>query len=88
MSIYSQKLCLYGQGPVFAILGAWFICQLLNQDALSKDNSQSMIQKAIIATALGCILSNFGPIDDWLVTFYKIFFNLYYAVFNDYNHYY
>ncbi|WOH00315.1 hypothetical protein DCAR_0519674 [Daucus carota subsp. sativus] len=54
-----------GTGPVFAILGAWFICQLLNQDALSKDNSQSMIQKAIIATALSCILSNFGPIDDW-----------------------
>lgn len=54
-----------GTGPDFAILGAWFIFQLLNQDALSKDNSESMIQKAIIATALSCILSNFGPIDDW-----------------------
>ncbi|KAL8123859.1 hypothetical protein AgCh_011745 [Apium graveolens] len=54
-----------GTGPAFAILGAWFICQLLNQNALSKDNSKSMIQKAIIATALSCILSNFGPIDDW-----------------------
>lgn len=24
-----------------------------------------MFQKAILVTALSCILSNFGPIDDW-----------------------
>ncbi|KAA8547816.1 hypothetical protein F0562_004245 [Nyssa sinensis] len=54
-----------GTGPVFAVIGAWLIYQIQNEDVTTKDVSEGMIQKAIIATALSCILSNFGPIDDW-----------------------
>ncbi|CAK9140967.1 unnamed protein product [Ilex paraguariensis] len=54
-----------GTGPVFAIIGAWLIYQIQNSDITGKDMPESMFQKAIIATALSCILSNFGPIDDW-----------------------
>lgn len=60
-----------GQGPVFAVLGAWLVCQILNQEALGKVATESMFQKAMIATALSCVLSNFGPIDDWLVCWLK-----------------
>ncbi|KAK8588630.1 hypothetical protein V6N13_087537 [Hibiscus sabdariffa] len=54
-----------GTGPVFAVIGAWLIYQIQNRDVMSKDNSDRMFQKAILVTALSCILSNFGPIDDW-----------------------
>ncbi|GKV16828.1 hypothetical protein SLEP1_g27408 [Rubroshorea leprosula] len=54
-----------GTGPVFAIIGAWLIFQLQNKDVIEKDVSEKMLQKTIIATALSCMLSNFGPIDDW-----------------------
>ncbi|KAL6994027.1 hypothetical protein U1Q18_012136 [Sarracenia purpurea var. burkii] len=54
-----------GTGPVFAIIGAWLIYQIQNKDVIAKDDSESMFQKVIIATAVGCLLSNFGPIDDW-----------------------
>lgn len=56
------------QGPVFAIIGAWVIHQIQNKDVIAKDVSESMYQKAIIATALSSILSHFCPIDDWLVS--------------------
>lgn len=51
------------QGPVFAIIGAWLIYQMQNKDVIEK--SESMFQKAIIATALSFVISNFGPIDNW-----------------------
>ncbi|KAK8569126.1 hypothetical protein V6N12_007658 [Hibiscus sabdariffa] len=54
-----------GTGPVFAVIGAWLIYQIQNRDVMSKENSDRMLQKAILVTALSCILSNFGPIDDW-----------------------
>ncbi|KAI3798906.1 hypothetical protein L1987_34190 [Smallanthus sonchifolius] len=54
-----------GTGPVFAIIGAWLIYQYQNKDAMSKVVFESMYQKAVIATALGFVLSTFGPIDDW-----------------------
>ncbi|KAK6913482.1 Peptidase S54, rhomboid domain [Dillenia turbinata] len=34
-------------------------------DVIAKDISESMFQKAILATAFSLILSHFGPIDDW-----------------------
>lgn len=54
-----------GTGPVFAIIGAWLIYQYQNKDAIGKDVFESMYQKAIFATALGFVLSIYGPIDDW-----------------------
>lgn len=54
-----------GTGPIFAMIGAWLIYQIQNKDTISKDISESMFQKAILATALSFLLSNFGPIDDW-----------------------
>ncbi|KAL2498422.1 Rhomboid-related intramembrane serine protease family protein [Abeliophyllum distichum] len=54
-----------GTGPVFAVIGAWLIYQVQNRDVIATDASESMFQKAIIFTALSCVLSNFGPIDDW-----------------------
>ncbi|OMO94713.1 Peptidase S54, rhomboid [Corchorus olitorius] len=54
-----------GTGPVFAVIGAWLIYQMQNKDVISKDISDRMFQKAILVTAFSCILSNFGPIDDW-----------------------
>ncbi|EXB97174.1 Rhomboid protease gluP [Morus notabilis] len=54
-----------GTGPVYAIIGAWLIYQNQNKDVIAKDVSDSMYQKAIIATGLGLILSHFCPIDDW-----------------------
>jgi hypothetical protein len=55
----------YIQGPVFAIIGAWLVYQLQNKDVTAKDVPDSILQKGMIITALGFILSNFGPIDDW-----------------------
>ncbi|KAJ9540905.1 hypothetical protein OSB04_027411 [Centaurea solstitialis] len=54
-----------GTGPVFAIIGAWLIYQYQNKDATGKDVFENMYQKAILATALGFLLSVFGPIDEW-----------------------
>lgn len=54
-----------GTGPVFAIIGAWLIYQYQNKDTIGKDVFESMYQKAIFATAIGFILSTYGPIDDW-----------------------
>jgi hypothetical protein len=50
---------------VFAIIGAWLVYQLQNKDVTAKDVPDSILQKGMIITALGFILSNFGPIDDW-----------------------
>ncbi|MFQ6633939.1 hypothetical protein Gotur_010186 [Gossypium turneri] len=54
-----------GTGPVFAVISAWLIYQIQNKGVIAKDASERMFQKAILVTALSCILSNFGPIDDW-----------------------
>ncbi|KAK0585496.1 hypothetical protein LWI29_029438 [Acer saccharum] len=55
-----------GTGPVFAVIGAWLIYQIQNKDVIVKDPSESsMFHKAIIATALGFIMTNFGPVDNW-----------------------
>lgn len=54
-----------GTGPVFAIIGAWLIYQIQNKAVIEKDVAEKMFQKAVIATTLSCMLSNFGPIDDW-----------------------
>ncbi|PWA90096.1 rhomboid-related intramembrane serine protease family protein [Artemisia annua] len=55
-----------GTGPVFAIIGAWLIYHYQNKDAMGKDVFESMYKKAVGATALGFVLSTFGPIDDWM----------------------
>ncbi|XAR51552.1 Rhomboid protease [Bertholletia excelsa] len=54
-----------GTGPVFAVIGAWLIYQIQNKDAMTKEDSENMLRKAITVTAISFILSNFGPIDDW-----------------------
>ncbi|XP_030536705.1 RHOMBOID-like protein 9, chloroplastic isoform X2 [Rhodamnia argentea] len=54
-----------GTGPIFAMIGAWLIYQTQNKEMISKDVSESMFQKAVVATALSFLLSNFGHIDDW-----------------------
>ncbi|KAK7381104.1 hypothetical protein VNO78_33628 [Psophocarpus tetragonolobus] len=54
-----------GTGPVFAIIGAWFMYQIQNKDVIASDASESLFQKAVIITALAFILSHFGPIDEW-----------------------
>lgn len=54
-----------GTGPVFAIIGAWLMYQIQNRDVIANDASENMFGKAIIVTALGFILSNLGPIDEW-----------------------
>ncbi|CAL0299124.1 unnamed protein product [Lupinus luteus] len=54
-----------GTGPVFAIIGAWLMYQIQNKDVTANDASENLFGKAIIVTALGFILSNLGPIDDW-----------------------
>lgn len=63
--LHTPDLTVGGTGPVFAIIGAWVIHQIQNKDVIAKDVSESMYQKAIIATALSSILSHFCPIDDW-----------------------
>ncbi|XP_031255885.1 RHOMBOID-like protein 9, chloroplastic [Pistacia vera] len=54
-----------GTGPVFAIIGAWLIYQMQSKDVIEKDVSESMFQKAVVATTLSFIISNLGPIDNW-----------------------
>ena len=53
------------QEPVFAIIGAWLIYQFQSKDEISGDAYERMFRNAIITTACICVLSNFGPIDDW-----------------------
>ncbi|KAK4477704.1 hypothetical protein RD792_016953 [Penstemon davidsonii] len=54
-----------GTGPVFAVIGAWLIYQVQNKDVIAKNSSQRMFLKAIIATSLSSLLTNFTPIDEW-----------------------
>ncbi|XP_059451831.1 RHOMBOID-like protein 9, chloroplastic isoform X2 [Corylus avellana] len=63
--LHTPELTVGGTGPVFAIIGAWLVYQLQNKDVTAKDVPDSIFQKGMIITALGFILSNFGPIDDW-----------------------
>ncbi|XP_045818184.1 RHOMBOID-like protein 9, chloroplastic [Trifolium pratense] len=53
-----------GTGPVFAIIGAWLMYQIQNRD-VANDDSDNLFKKAMIITALGFILCNLGPIDEW-----------------------
>jgi hypothetical protein len=55
------------QGPAFAILGAWLMYQIQNRDVIENHDSDNLFKKAIIITALGFILCNLGPIDEWYV---------------------
>ncbi|KAK2420271.1 RHOMBOID protein 9, chloroplastic [Trifolium repens] len=54
-----------GTGPVFAIIGAWLMYQIQNRDVIANDDSENLFKKAMIITALGFILCNLGPIDEW-----------------------
>nr|XP_027187088.1 RHOMBOID-like protein 9, chloroplastic isoform X2 [Cicer arietinum] len=54
-----------GTGPVFAIIGAWLMYQIQNKDVIANDDSENLFRKAIVITALGFILCNIGPIDEW-----------------------
>ncbi|KAL8246929.1 hypothetical protein R6Q59_008145 [Mikania micrantha] len=69
-----------GTGPVFGIIGAWLIYQYQNKDSMSKDVFESMYQKAVLAAALGFVLSTFGPIDDW-THFVSLFTGIAYGFF-------
>nr|AIY60720.1 rhomboid protein Dioop_RBL9 [Dioscorea oppositifolia] len=63
--IHTPELTVCGTGPVFAIIGAWLVYQYQNKGVISREVSESMFWKAVIATALSFLLSNFGRIDDW-----------------------
>ncbi|KAF9592013.1 hypothetical protein IFM89_011596 [Coptis chinensis] len=63
--IHTPEPTVGGTGPIFAIIGAWLIYQFQNKEAIEKEVSESMFRKAVIATALSFVLSNFGPIDNW-----------------------
>ncbi|XP_038883181.1 RHOMBOID-like protein 9, chloroplastic isoform X2 [Benincasa hispida] len=54
-----------GTGPVFAMIGAWLSYQFQDKDVVTKDVSDNMFLKAIIAAVISSILSNIGPIDEW-----------------------
>lgn len=54
-----------GTGPAFAIIGAWLMYQIQNRDIIENHDSDNLFKKAIIITALGFILCNLGPIDEW-----------------------
>lgn len=41
--------------------------QIQNRDVIENDDSDNLFKKAIIITALGFILCNLGPIDEWYV---------------------
>ncbi|KAK9061980.1 hypothetical protein SSX86_019164 [Deinandra increscens subsp. villosa] len=69
-----------GTGPVFGIIGAWLIYQYQNKHSMSKDVFENMYQKAVVATALGFVLSTFGPIDDW-THFVSVFTGMAYGFF-------
>ncbi|KAF6143775.1 hypothetical protein GIB67_016696 [Kingdonia uniflora] len=63
--IHTSETTVGGTGPVFAIIGAWLIYQIQNKGVIAKKVSESLFQKAVIATALSFVLSTFGLIDDW-----------------------
>ncbi|KAL3630328.1 hypothetical protein CASFOL_023312 [Castilleja foliolosa] len=64
--LHTPETTIGGTGPVFAIIGAWLIYQVQNKDVIARDDkSERLFQNAIITTALGFVLSSFGPIDDW-----------------------
>ncbi|XP_031740072.1 RHOMBOID-like protein 9, chloroplastic isoform X3 [Cucumis sativus] len=57
-----------GTGPVFAMIGAWLSYQFQNKDVMTKDVSDKMFLKALVAAVISSILSNIGPIDEWTHT--------------------
>lgn len=63
--IHTPELTVCGTAPVFAIIGAWLVYQIQNKQVVEKEASEIMFWKAVIATALSFVLSNFGRIDDW-----------------------
>ncbi|KAJ6821988.1 RHOMBOID-like protein 9, chloroplastic isoform X3 [Iris pallida] len=63
--IHTPELTVCGTAPVFAIIGAWLVYQIQNKQVVEKEVSEIMFWKAVIATALSFVLSNFGRIDDW-----------------------
>lgn len=63
--LHTPELTVCGTGPVFAIIGAWLVYQIQNKQAVAGELWESMFWKAVTATALGFLLSNFGRIDDW-----------------------
>ncbi|XP_010265233.1 PREDICTED: RHOMBOID-like protein 9, chloroplastic isoform X2 [Nelumbo nucifera] len=64
--IHTPEPTVGGTGPVFAIIGSWLIYQIQNKDILAKEVLEGLFRKAVIATGLGFVLSNFGPIDEWM----------------------
>ncbi|KAK9683228.1 hypothetical protein RND81_10G125100 [Saponaria officinalis] len=63
--LHTSEPTVGGSGPVFAVIGSWLIYQSQSKDVSTKENSEIMFQKAIIATASTFVLANFGPIDNW-----------------------
>ncbi|XP_047964383.1 RHOMBOID-like protein 9, chloroplastic isoform X1 [Salvia hispanica] len=63
--LHTPEASVGGTEPVFAIIGAWLIYQFQSKDEISGDAYERMFRNAIITTACICVLSNFGPIDDW-----------------------
>lgn len=63
--LHTSEPTVGGSGPVFAVIGAWLIYQNQNKGVATKEVTESMFQKAVVATALSCLLGNFGPIDSW-----------------------
>ncbi|WOL02819.1 RHOMBOID-like protein 9, chloroplastic [Canna indica] len=63
--LHTPELTVCGTGPVFAILGAWLVDQVQNKEVASKEISESLFWKAVVATILGFTLSCFGRVDNW-----------------------
>ncbi|XP_039143010.1 RHOMBOID-like protein 9, chloroplastic [Dioscorea cayenensis subsp. rotundata] len=63
--IHTPELTVCGTGPTFAIIGAWFVYQIQNKAVIPESVTESMLGKAVIATTLSFVLSNFERIDDW-----------------------
>lgn len=63
--IHTPELTVCGTGPVFAIIGAWLVYKTQNKQVITRELSESMFWKAVVATALSFFLSSFGRIDDW-----------------------
>lgn len=63
--LHTTETTVGGSGPLFAVIGAWLVYQIQNKDVTGKELSDSMFQKAVIATALSLMLGNFGPMDNW-----------------------
>ncbi|XP_021760014.1 RHOMBOID-like protein 9, chloroplastic [Chenopodium quinoa] len=63
--LHTSEATVGGSGPVFAVIGAWLVYQMQNKDVIVKELSDSMFQKAVIATAFSFFLGNFGPVDNW-----------------------